>query len=328
VFEGHHAAAAAEGAGHECALRLDCLDSVLAARMPADEWRRVKAFRERPTFLDALETYAALIPPYFSNRLLLNKVVTEGRRFEMLVYLLYLHHTGDSRDPLSGLTAANFKRICAAQKVASPGRALAILGIMRIAGYLRRDRAGADSRVVRLAPTADFLDIVEGWNLAMLRIVDAAAPGARLAEAHARYPGLGVSMRTRAARALLAGWHLLEAYPEARRFIDRDGGWMLLLHCVDASLRAGARRVIAPVTVDLAAFGRRFGVSRSHLRRLLESAYGDGLLAAPPRNGSHILLARELVASFLTCMASELSFCLGIAEAARDEILDARAPAN
>ena len=102
--------------------------------MPADEWARVSAFRAQPTFLDALAVYATLMPPYFSDQLLLNKVVTEGRRFEMLVYLLYLHHTGDSRDPLSGLTAANFKRICAAQKVASPGRALAILGIMRIAG--------------------------------------------------------------------------------------------------------------------------------------------------------------------------------------------------
>lgn len=64
--------------------------------------------------------------------------------------------------------------------------------------------------------------------------------------------------------------------------------------------------VLAPVTINLSSFGARFGVSRSHLRRLLESAYADGLLAAPPKNGSAIMLSNHLVAAFLACMASEL----------------------
>jgi hypothetical protein len=43
---------------------------------------------------------------------------------------------------------------------------------------------------------------------------------------------------------------------------------MLLLYCVAEALRLGDYKTIAAVTVDLATFGKRFSVSRSHLRRL------------------------------------------------------------
>lgn len=289
------------------ALDLTCLDGQFAARMPAEEWVRVRKMRDSPTMLDALDAYHELLSPYFSDHLLLNKVVTEGRRFEMLVYLLYLEATYDAADPRSGLTAANFRRVCAAQGVCSPNRASMVLGLMRLAGFLTT-RPAADPRVVQLVATPAFVEIVEGWNRAILSIIDTAAPGHALAAAHAALPGLGRGMRTHGARAALDGWHLLTAFPEARLMIDRDGGWMLLMHLTHESLKAGGREVISPVAVDLERFGKRFGVSRSHLRRLLEEVHAAGLLARPPRNGSDVQLQPELVASYITCMAAELEF--------------------
>ena len=306
-----------QGAG--AAWDLASFDSELQSRISVADWESVKAFRDRPTFLNALESYARLFSPFYSDHLLLNKVVTEGRRFEMLVYLLYLYQTTVRGDPLSGLTIANFKRVCAAQNVCSPNRALAIISIMRLARFLQRDQAHADARVKRLAPTPRFMDIVEAWNRTLLIVIDAAAPEAQLARAHAEHPAMGAKMRVKAAQHMLGGWHLLDFFPEARHFIDRDGGWMLLLHCTDEALRLGKRRAIAPVAVDLGHFGRRFGVSRSHVRRILEEAHEKGLLTAPPQNGKHIALSPILVASYLTCMAYELSFSWGIAREALAE---------
>ncbi|ATC32991.1 hypothetical protein CA606_11995 [Caulobacter vibrioides] len=288
---------------------LTCLDEAFAQRMPAEEWARIKVIRDAPTLFDALDVNHALLSPYYADHLLLNKVVTEGRRFEMLVYLLYLEATVSAEDPRSGLTNANFRRICVRQNVCSPNRASVVLGIMRLAGFVTDARDdGGDARVARLAVTPKFMETVEGWNQAMLTFVDAAVPGDDLAGAHARIPGLGRGMRINGGRALLDGWHLLPPFPEARMMIDRDGGWMLLMHLAYESLRQGQRRVIAPVSVDLAAFGRRFGVSRSHLRRLLEEVHQAGLLAAPPRNGAHIQLTPQLLASYMTCLASEIDF--------------------
>jgi hypothetical protein len=285
---------------------LDCHDAEFASRTRPDEWRRILVMRQCPAFLRALEAYGLLMPAYFADNIVLNRVVTEAWRFEMLVYLLYLHDGWTASDPRSGLTVANLQRICAEQKCASRGRVQAILGLMRVARYLRRAAPEADRRIVRLAPSEGFVGIVEGWNNRILQIIDAAMPEAMLAESHRRHERFGWRMRWHGAQTLLGGWKLLEPFPEVEHFVSRDGGWMLLLSCVCESLRLGEGREIAPVAVNLHEFGARFGVSRSHLRRLLESAHGTGLLEAAPQNGARILLSSRLVASFLGCMASEL----------------------
>jgi hypothetical protein len=290
------------------AFHIATYDKVFAERTTSADWQRILAFRNQPNFSEALKTYAALIPQYFADNMLLSKVVTEVWRFEMLVYTLYLHDTRDPANPRSGLTTTNLEKICAKQKCASKGRVLAILGIMRIGGYVRQKKSELDSRIKHLEPTPKFLNIVEGWNNRILQIIDAVSPAGALASAHQQNPAIGRAMRTRGAEGLLAGFKLLDPFPEVFHFVSSDGGWMLLLHCVDEALRLGEYQTIAPVSVDLAAFGKRFSVSRSHLRRLLESAYTVGLLTAPPRNGSDIRLSGQLVAAFQNCMASELSF--------------------
>ena len=276
--------------------------------MPAWEWNRVIDFRMQPHFLRGLKRYSELIPPYFSNNLILNKVVTEAKRFEMLVYALHLYDTRDATDPTSGLTMANLQKRCVAQRVASPGRVRAILGIMQLGGYLTRQRSTLDARIVHFVPTERFITIVERWNRAIFQTIDTVDPKHDLSGLHARLPRFGWDMRRRGAEQTLGGWHLLNAFPEVNFFIMHDGGWMLLLHCVAESVRVGQGVEIAPISVDLIDFGKRFGASRSHLRRLLEAAHKGGLLDAPPRNGAHIVLGQRLVASFLTCMASELAF--------------------
>ena len=257
--------------------------------------------------LQGLFRYAELMPPYYENNVMLNKVVTEAWRFQMLVYTLHLYDTRDPADPMSGLTVANLTRICARQGIASRGRVLAILGIMQMAGYLHRRRSEADARVVYLEASDEFVGIVEGWNQRILQVIDAIDETGGLADAHLADPRFGWDMREIGAQTLLAGWRILDPFPEVGHFVYSDGGWMLLLTCAADALRPSDGAAIAPVTLDLKTFGARFGVSRTHLRRLLETAHVAGLLDAPPRNGQDIRLAPRLVASYLACMASELA---------------------
>jgi hypothetical protein len=291
---------------NKTAFRIDCFDSVLSQRTTSDEWQRILFLRDHPDFLNALFKYAAVMPNYFADNVILNKIVTEAWRFEMLVYTLYLHDIRDPNDPRSGLTLANLQRVCEQQQCASRGRVLAILGIMGIGGYLHRSRANGDGRVARLEPSEKFVAVVEGWNHLIFEIIDAVLPDDALARSHDQFPRFGWEMRRHGAETLLAGWKLLDPFPEVAHFVSRDGGWMFLLTCVAETLRMGSSREIVPLSINLSSFGARFGVSRSHLRRLLESAYADGLLAAPPKNGSAIMLSNHLVAAFLACMASEL----------------------
>lgn len=288
------------------AFSLRCLDAELAERNGPVEWHRILELRDHPRMLQGFYRYAELMPSYYDHNIMLNKVVTEAWRFQMLVYALHLYDTRDPADRSTGLTAANLSRICARQCIASRGRVLTIIGIMRVAGYLHRQRSQGDARAVYLEPSDKFIGIVEGWNHRLLQIIDAIDTTHDLAAAHATDPRFGWDMRERGAQTLLAGWDILAPFPEVSHFVYSDGGWMLLLSCAAEALKASDGVEIAPVSVDLATFGRRFAVSRSHLRRLLESAHEKRLLDEPPRNGQTIVLSNRLLASFITCMASEL----------------------
>lgn len=286
--------------------RLEHFDATFAARTTPQDWQRILVLRDHPSLLKGLTSYDALIPAYFSNNLILNKVVTEAWRFQILVYALHLHDTRDPSDPRTGLTYSSLQKICARQNIASAGRVSAILGLMRLGGYVKAQRSALDSRIVHLVPSEKFVMVVEGWNRCIFQIIDAITPDARLTACHKEQPGFGREMRRRGAETLLSGWNLLDPFPEVFHFVSSDGGWMLLLTCIAETVRTSSGGQIAPVAIDLQPFGKRFGVSRSHLRQLLQSAFEAGLLDAPPRNGAHILLSPQLIASFLACMASEL----------------------
>ena len=307
---------------------LDYHDAEFQKRTSAADWQRILVLRNHPGMVRGLFCYGELMPTYFSDNIILNKVVTEAWRFEMLVYTLHLHHNWNPADPSTGLTLANLTRICAAQKVASRGRVLAILSIMQVGRYLHRRRSKIDSRVVHLEPSAPFMAIVEGWNQIIFQIIDAIDEKGGIAHDHLTKPRLGSMMRERGAHVLLDGWKLLDPFPEVDHFVSRDGGWMLLLTCAAEALRPSNGAEIAPVALDLSTFGKRFGVSRSHLRRLLESAHTLGLLEAPPANGQNIVLSPLLLASFLTCMASELGNYRAWALGARDELAEDEATAR
>lgn len=288
-------------------LNLDRFDEDFSARMSGEEWRRIISVRDHPRYLEGVALYDDIVPGLFAGNIVLNKVVNEYWRFQTIVYTLHLYDTADPDDPTTGLTLTRLQNLCVQYKIASAGGVTAFVGLMMVAGFLQRIPSPRDRRVIHLAPTAKFIKIVEEWNARVLRSIDEIMPEGGLEKSHAAHPRFGWDMRKRSAENLLAGWKPLDPFPEVMHFVSRHGGWMLLCHCDLVMLRNGNRSKILPVSVDLAEFGRNFGVSRTHLRRMLEGAHEMGLLDAPPRNGSHILMSPKLFMACMTAKASEIS---------------------
>ena len=280
-------------------------DALFASRTTPEDWAHIVAFRNRAHFLDAAMRYIEISGPFYRNNIFLNKILPEVWRFQMIALHLHLHDTRDPSDPRSGLTLGNFQRICKQLSLASPGRAFAFLSLMRVGGYLTRASEQRDARIVRLEPTPYALATLEKWNDGIFEMIDVATPEISLLKMRAIYPQLGREMRRRSAERLVAGWQPLVPFPEVLHFAATDGGWMLLAHCVTEALRSG--NGIAPVSIKLDSFGKEYGGSRSHLRRLLEGAFADGLLEAPPANGADIRISPRLACAFLAWFASYLA---------------------
>lgn len=302
-------------------LCLNHFDAEFAARTTEKDWQRILVLRDHPRFLDGIARYHEVIADHFADNAILNRVVVEQSRFQMIVYTLHLHHTFDPGDPTTGLTHSRLRNLCLAHNLASPGGVTAFLGMLMVAGFLRRQPSKLDKRVIHYIPTDKFLVIVEGWNRAILQSVDAIISEDQLALRHANSTGFGADMRERSSQILMAGWKPLAPFPEVEFFSSSHGGYMLLLCSVAQSIERGCRSEISPVSINLTSFGKRFGVSRTHLRRLLEIAFEKSMLEATPRNGTHIVLSPRTVASFLSWVASELTnyrLCALAARGARE----------
>jgi hypothetical protein len=290
-------------AGH---LDLYQFDSEFSARTSPDDWQRILVLRDHPRMLDGVLAYDTLVGDFFAGNILLNRVVVEFARFQMIVYMLYLYDTADPNDPRTGLTVSRLQQVADKQDLLSRGGIATFVGLLRLAGYLHRLPSPLDKRVVHLAPAPKFLKLVEEWNRQIFRCIDTITPDAGLERCHGAHPRFGWEMRGRGAEALLAGWKPLDPFPATFPFFSCNGGFMLLLHAVAKTIREGKRREIVPVAIDLGQFGKRFGASRSQLRRLLESAFTRGDLLDAPKNGANIVLSPRLLASFVGWTASEL----------------------
>ena len=283
-------------------------DELFASRTTEADWLRIVTFRNRPGFLDGVRRHEGTMQPFFAHNLILNRVVTEFWRFQILVFTLYLHYTRDPESPRSGLTVANLQKACGQLGLASPGRVYAFLNIMKLGGYLKSVRSSIDSRVVHMEPTELFNGIVEDWNDNIFASVDSVVPEGDLVGLRARHHDLGRQMRLSGAEGLLEGWEPVGAFPEVFHFVSIDGGWLMMEHLVIKAMRGDSRICIEPVSLNLRTLAKQFGGSRSNLMRALENGYELGLLDAPPRSGSHVVLTPLMACAFLGFMANYLSF--------------------
>jgi hypothetical protein len=288
-------------------LRFDSHDSIFKARTTPGDWQRILEVRDHPRYLDGVVRYDELLPQLFGNNIVLSKAVTEISRFQMIVLSLHLYDTADPDDPKTGLTFSRLQKLCREHNFASSTAVGTFLGLLLVAGYLARQRSERDTRIVHFVPTSKFISIVEQWNRAMLQSLDAIEPEGGLARLHEIHSRFGWDMRKGSAEFLLSGWQPLGPFPEVMHFLDCTGGWMLLCRVVAMMFRDTDRSQIFPVDVDLVEFSRTFAVSRTNLRRMLDSAYDKGLLVAPPRNGRHIELSQRLLDACMGAQASELA---------------------
>jgi hypothetical protein len=133
----------------------------------------VAAVRAHPRFPEAMRASAAGLVTLYQGGHLLNWLMDDRGRLLFAYLTLYLHFTRDPSDPASGLTPTRMKEGCSELGICSPGRAAAMLSVMRFAGYLAPSPA-RDRRVRGFVATDKLIALlVDRWrvHLAALAMV-------------------------------------------------------------------------------------------------------------------------------------------------------------
>lgn len=249
------------------------------------------ALRAHPRFAEAVRMSAAGLVDLYQGSHLLNWLMDDRGRMLFGYFALYLHVTYDAADPSSGLIPTRMRMLASELGICSPGRALAMLSLMRFGGYLTPAVEIVDRRQRRLLATGKLTALlVQRWRLHF------AAMAPLFADGEAFLRTLDDANFTRAlivamAQRFMAGFRFITHAPQLGLFGERNAGILICSYLVAAGEANDTVPPARPVPISIAALARRFAVSRPHVLKLIRDAEAAGLVA---RRGDRVLFKPAL----------------------------------
>ena len=219
-----------------------------------------------------------------------------------------------------------FQALCAEVKLCSPGRARAVLALMRYAGYLAPAPGRApDRRQRRLVPTERLIELHrQRWT----RYFEAMAlvmpeEGRKALEIHGR-PEFTAAFVRHLGAMYLAGFRPLHHAPDLERLIEKNAGLLVIvsLFLGGHGWRPGGAGRDGRAGLDIRAV-RAVRHRPPHARRLLADAAEAGLVRRTSGSETVIVLPRlvRAVGDLFAAMFAIQAHCV---QAAAMEIGDVR----
>jgi hypothetical protein len=287
-------------------------------------WGAARPVPSHPRFREAVRAAVGSLIEMYNRHGLPNRVVNDHGRVIGSLIALYLHFVPSSggEDGAIGLTAGRFQALCVELKLCSPGRARALLALMRYAGYVAPalDRA-ADRRQRRLVPTERLIELHRqrwAYNFKAIALV-MPETGRKALEALARPEFTGAFVHHLGVM-YLAGFRPLHRVPDLERLIESNAGLLVIAGLFLAA--TDDRPVMSdgtPLPVSMTTLSAQFGITRTHARKLLVDAAGAGLVRRTTGSETVLVLPRliEAVGDIFAAMFALQAHC---AQAALEEI--------
>ncbi|HWA29562.1 MAG TPA: hypothetical protein VG867_00610 [Rhizomicrobium sp.] len=264
-----------------------------------------------PMFAKAARTIAINALESGERDKTLASIAKDAGRYVVAMWSMYLHVSG-------GLTLPRLKEICAASGFLSPGRARAMLLFMRYLDYVEpsgRERYGTPQRYV---PTEGFRT---AWRAHLQTMLDAAAilePAVQDVIDNMGDDRVMDCVARRQGEGLLALSQIRDRETALIRvFLHRHAGANLIFTLV----AEGDGSDFPPrgaLPFSTARFAERFGVSRIHVRRILDAALREDFVEIP--NDGAIAFTQKARDELRASYAMQLSQLLASAADAAAEL--------
>lgn len=264
-----------------------------------------------PRFPAARAAMVEAMLALYENDPFLNRLLLEVGRNVVFVTIMCLDAAYDEADRTSWPTIVAVTDAMAQFGVASPRRIADLVARLVETGYIEQVTAPRDRRMRLLRPTAKMVALDQDWLIAHYAPLQALFPDPGYGPIMNRNRDFQRKQRLSAVAMFPIAAQVMARNAAMMHFMSREAGIMViikLLHLV------GPNGGAAP-GIDYSDIGMRFGVSRTQVRFLLESAEAKGFvhlvrshsLTAQPTPALHEAFDR-LVAD--TMVAHDLSFHL------------------
>jgi DNA-binding MarR family transcriptional regulator len=229
---------------------------------------------EHPRFIEAARQSARTAVARHVGNPQISRTFKDMRRVMYGVFVLYCDARGE-------LTLSTIREVCAELGFVSPGYAAALLVRLRVMGFITRDPNVSDKRVRRYIPSPSmkqaFIALL-GNELLSFGIIEPEAFGAVEA---LKDPDVFHFFALTGGRGLAR--IVKNGEPgQLHMFAVRDVGIAILHEIALSGAEDDTYPPKGPVRMAVAPLARKFGVSRSHVLRLLREAEKQGLLRRDP----------------------------------------------
>jgi ribose transport system substrate-binding protein len=283
--------------------------------------------RENPRFAEALGVFAHHYVEAFSGNLLLSKIATEDARHLLCGHMVALHYRREVDNPESGIVLRRLQEFASEHNLCSKNRVASLVCLLKHADYLRPARRDGDKRVTRLAPTKLAGGALRKFIVAFLKALDRLNDNDGLQSRLDRDERLPEAIVANAIEMYFDACAHLDAVPRMRLFSGRDAGYEILLRLWTTfdTTRSPVGQI---VSFPYGLVGKTFGVSRAHVRRLMETAARRGYFDLCEEGGRAVEIRPslvELVESFVSLQLALYQSAINrVSAEARDDLQSVR----
>lgn len=284
-----------------------------APEIPAWVLEDGAALRKHPAFPQALRLHAQLIAGNLERSRDLVRLTSEEAQLTLGIALTALHLARNPGDPRSGATLTRIQAFAARYGLASANRVAALISLKRHAGYWRQVDVSEDRRIKRLEPTekGDALSrLIAQSTLAPIQLLSDRFDYFSLLENdpdfRARYSVEGINLYARGVRLALA-------IPDAQFFMGQIAGRQIMFK-LWLALVAQSETGSSIVSCPYGYLASCFGVSRAHVRRMMEAAQERELVVIRKAGGQEI----ELLPKFVDLQETFTSLAFALLKKAAD----------
>ena len=248
------------------------------------------AFLASPVFAEARDRLIDGKLALYDGNHLFNRLILEEGRFLCYLAALSLHAAQDAARPSTWLTLGRLQREVTELGVASRNRVEAQVSCLRKYGFLAQQPHASDRRVRLLVPSTALL--ARDASVLGLYLDGLSTFGLSPTEARAKTPDdrLCRAMRRATLPRLPGLSRLIRRHLPLAPFFAHDCGYMILLLLLRRARESGE----GPLATGYQRLAMSTGVSRTHVRRIVEAAREADLLTTKARGGQDIRLTPQM----------------------------------
>lgn len=266
--------------------------------------QRMSILRGNPNFVPAAADYAQGIVRIFEGKYMANKVMANLARQVICMSVLALHFNRNERH--HGAVLSCIQSLTSALGLCSPNTTAATIDLLENIGLVTRVQDESDHRNHLILPTDKLIRGTSAIVGVALVAVDRLFPMRRYRDL---VEGAGDFMERYFASSLHSLLNISTLIPNlrgSRLFFTSDSGWMLL--CKLMALRQSQDSTNGnTVRFPFDEIGDLYGVSRTHVRRLMKKVEAEGLVRLHSDGGRKIEILPALNEIFENVVAARVA---------------------